>query len=253
MTSTTQPNESINNVAGDALLQQQLTQHLENIAAGRAAFSTAKERHGVLSEQIVSQEKAAQASEAEAQEARQKLREALRECVGRPTKKLFELKADARAAYSLAEEYRSLSQDIAIERERAEIAMHEAARDFREGRLFAMRILADHLLEVGFSKLPIELLASLKLQHDIQSSPIRKLHTFASDKDYVLANATRRLNAWFDASNDNFSHLLPAELTAPLDASGYGELTHLGLQKLKDRLEATERELMTHEPELAQG
>lgn len=252
MTSTTQPNDTVDNVVGEAQLKNQLSPSLEKMAASRTAFNTAKERHGVLSEQIASQEKAAQASEAEAQEAKRKLREALRECVGRPSKKLFELKADERAAYSLAEEYRSLRHDIAIERDRVEITMHEAVNTFRPESLAAKRILAEHLLEIGFSKLPIELLAGLKLQHEIQSSPDGDLTTYDSPKDHVLANATRRLRTWFDSTNDDFSHLLPAELTAPFDASGYG-LTHLGLKKLKDRLEANELNPMNHEQELAQG
>lgn len=220
---------------------------LEKLRSSRTAFEENYAKHTNLVQQITAHEKAAQAAETEAQDAKAKLRDALRECAGRPSKKLHDLKAQQRAAYALAEEYRSLIQDISLERDRLEIKLHESARDFNMEIAAARYALVDFLLDKAFATMPAELLAGMHLMADVQNyDRYSEWHQTPYDElspdieSFVINKVDGRLRTLFRQDDDSLKDLLPSEFRTPLPVGGYG-LSPMRLRKLKDDLEARER------------
>lgn len=234
------------NTAPSADLPAPLTQQLEELASYRQAFKQSAAKHADLVEQIAHQERAAQAAEAEGEAAKLKLRQALRDAVGRPTKKLYELKADEKAAYSLAEEYRSLAYDLGTERDRVAIDMRVAAARYREELTRCRASVADGLLESALAAMPPELVEALRLQAAIQDyDPTSEWHQIpmsnsATAFEFVFDRASKRLLALLKSAPDNGPAMLPPELVSPLNAAGF-VASPLELKKMRENLVERER------------
>lgn len=221
--------------------------YLDKLNGHRQRFEESRARHASLIEQVATQEKAAQAAEAEGEAAKLQLREIIRDLNGRPSKKLYDLKAAERAAYSLADEYRSFGKDIAIERDRASIDAHEAASSYRSELLHAMGSVGDQLMEIGIEKLPIELLAGYFLKKTAQANTLfsewTQLPFHESAGEYVITLASRKLRGVLKRDHSGMKGFLPPEFSAPLDTNGFIK-THLGIKKLRDDLAERERNIL---------
>lgn len=221
--------------------------YLERLNSARATFKDLHSRYAQLAGQIETQENAAKAAENEALEAKQKIREALREsATGRPTKKLHELKAEERSCYSLADEYRSFADDLRNERASAEIAACEAAGKYETLLLDAITEFAGNLVEAAVAALPRELFAGLMLT--AQSEQMRNQHGGTpiwsamvgvdTAEDYVLRLFGNRLTTIFRERKDDQFEFLPTELAEPLNVS-YFVRSPLQLSAMKSALDLT--------------
>ncbi len=84
---------------------------LERYQEVRASFETARDEADRLGAEIQRQRKAAEGAENEAKQAREEVAQLLRE-PGTSAKAIQQLKAKERAAYTLAEDYRSVSAEL---------------------------------------------------------------------------------------------------------------------------------------------
>ncbi|MBS1191006.1 MAG: hypothetical protein H6R10_2798 [Rhodocyclaceae bacterium] len=245
-------NQQSTDIPGNASCQPELmaflTPHMDKLNSHRQEFEKAATLHSHLVEQLATLTKAADAADAEAEQIRGRRREAMRESIGRPSKKVIDLSADQRAAYAMAEDYRSLANDITIERDRTEIAMHKSALQFNERRKTIYAALADHLLDKAFTVLPLELMAGMRLTADVQvgdkGSVWHQTPYGAANPDietFVVNKVAARLLSHFKQRKHSLEELLPANLVAPLSRSGYGGLSHLQIKKLIDNLAAQEQ------------
>ncbi|QBC32401.1 hypothetical protein [Pandoraea sp. XY-2] len=88
-------------------VQAAITKHND----ARIAFETLRDDADRLAAELETHQKAAAAADAEANSARESVRALIRD--GNPsTKKIHELKAQERAAYTLAEDYRSIAAEV---------------------------------------------------------------------------------------------------------------------------------------------
>lgn len=137
-----------------------------NIAKCQATLAHYEQQaalHSQCGQQLAQQEQAAQAAEAEAVGFKEKARQLLRELMGKPDKKMHELRASERAAYSLAEDYRSFMVELELARDEAELAADEAAHRYVEARNQVITAYADILMQQALPGLD-PLLAALKMQ-----------------------------------------------------------------------------------------
>ncbi|WP_199029070.1 hypothetical protein [Ralstonia sp. ASV6] len=92
-------------------LLPELRAPLERYQEVRASFETARDEADRLDAELQRQRKAAESAENEAQQAREEVAQLLRE-PGTSAKAIQQLKAKERAAYTLAEDYRSVSAEL---------------------------------------------------------------------------------------------------------------------------------------------
>ncbi len=236
----------IHNTESGADMPAPLTQQLGMLDSHRQSFEQAATKYADLVEQIAHQERAAQAAEAEGEAAKLKLRQALRDAVGHPTKKLYELKADEKAAYSLAEEYRSLAYDFGTERDRVDIDMRVAASRYREELTRIRSSVAERLLENALAAMPPELVEALRLQAEIQEYDANSawhqipVRNFATAFEFVFDRASKRLLALLKSAPDNRPAMLPPELVTPLDSTRF-VTSPLKLKRMREDLAERER------------
>ncbi|MDP2431783.1 MAG: hypothetical protein Q8O33_07110 [Pseudomonadota bacterium] len=234
------------NTSPGADLPDTLPPILEKLTSYRHELAQKEAKCADLTEQIEHQEKAALAAEAESDAAKRKLREALRASIGRPTKKMYELKAEEKSALSLAEEYRALAYDIGIERDRVVVDRHVVANNYRDTLKAARTILADHLLDRALAGVPRELVEALRLQAGLQEhDPHSEWHQIpvsdsATAFEFVFARACKRLLALLKDAPDNRQAMLPAELATPLNTAGL-VASPLELKRMRDDLAERER------------
>lgn len=223
-----------------------LTQLLGMLSSHRQEFELAETRRADLVEQMAHHERAAQAAEAEGKAAKLKLHQALRAAMGLPTKKLYDLKAEEKAAYSLAEEYRSLAYDISTELLRVDIDMRVGARRYSELLTRCRSSVAEGLLESALAAMPAELVTALRLQAEIEEyNPFSSWHqTPLSDAntafEYVFYRASKRLLALLKSMPDSGQSMLPPELVNHISTAGYLTST-LELKRMREELAERER------------
>lgn len=92
-------------------LLPQLRAPLERYQEVRSSFETARDEADRLDAELQRQRKAAESAENDAQQAREEVAQLLRE-PGTSAKAIQQLKAKERAAYTLAEDYRSVSGEL---------------------------------------------------------------------------------------------------------------------------------------------
>ncbi|WP_293765917.1 hypothetical protein [uncultured Aquitalea sp.] len=111
------------------------------------------------------QQQAAEAAEASAQGFKEQARALLRQVLGKNTKELQALRAEERAAYSQAEDFRSLLDELELARDEAELAMLEAGQGYLSRRNRALEMLADAYMAAALQQID-PLLTALSLRED---------------------------------------------------------------------------------------
>lgn len=108
-------------------VQAAITKHND----ARIAFETLRDDADRLAAELETHQKAAAAADAEANSARESVRALIRD--GNPsTKKIHELKAQERAAYTLSEDYRSIAAEVDDLFTLAKVEAGDAKKDERE-------------------------------------------------------------------------------------------------------------------------
>lgn len=219
----------------------------------RCEFEKIQIQRSALAEQIEHDERAANAAEAEAVAARTEFRQALRAGQILPGKKLFELKATERAAYTLAEDLRGMAYDRRTEQMRLDISAHEVAARYRQEFNRQLAVRADYLLERAFAAMPVnEFVAALRSQAVLEDcNPASAWHQFPMSGtdtafEFVFNRACKHLLAMLKDAPDTSQALLPPELTNPIDTSTW-RASPLELNKM--RADLAERERTGFQPE----
>lgn len=222
---------------------------LPELAATREQFAELKGRHSQFSDQIAQQIKAAEAAEGEAKTARQKLRELLRESVGRLTKKHYDLKAEERAAYSLAEDFKALATELTIEQDRLVPELNRLAHKYSMTLLSARRALSEHLYSSALAHMDEDLVASLLMQAKFQKEDLGSAYNNGAGRnsedaiEYVAKLFLVPLIARLRAESVKRRHnLYPPELAGDLDTSGMPNLSPIAVRKFADDLKAREEQ-----------
>ena len=190
----------INNPETRALLETKLTE----LQQAKADFAAAQALCGQIAANLATLRKAGQASETEAQGIRAKLRELLRETMGKPSKKLHDLSADQRAAIVMQEEYASLADEAERELARATLEAQAPLRriDTIHGEL--RQCYADAVVAEAVADLAPKLAIGLQLARDAfnanQFDPRHRV--FDSPEEFALQQVLTALRPLFAASTD---------------------------------------------------
>lgn len=127
-------------------LSPNLQAPLERYQAARARFETTRDEADRLDAEIQKQRKAAEAAENEAQHAREEVAQLLRK-PGSSAKEIQQLKAKERAAYTLAEDYRSLMAELEAAHDEASKQVGTAKEDEQGQYTALLGAYADALME----------------------------------------------------------------------------------------------------------
>jgi hypothetical protein len=206
--------------------QAQIDQQIAALAEAQAIFDTAHAAYLTATRNDESLRNAAQAATAEAERARNGLREILRTAMGRPSKELHAKSAEQRAALELAEEYTALSVELVDEVELAHMKASPPALDVRQLRRTLARSYADALLAEVIDEVAPRLKLALALQCvDEDSRPFNTL----LDVSFFLGNDTleTRLERLGLLIKDRMKYAQPAAIpdaiTQALKHSGIGQ------------------------------
>lgn len=96
-------------------------------------FEAARDTYRNLRNQQSTHLQSAEAAEASALSIKGQAQQLLRQLMGRPSKELHELRAGERAAYSLAEDYRSFATEMALQVDESELATSIAKMRYQAG------------------------------------------------------------------------------------------------------------------------
>lgn len=235
-------------------LAEMIAPQLAGLDAARQAFTEAFGRYTELSERVASFEKSAQACETEAMDAKARLRAILREGVGKLNKKAFDLKGEERAAYSLAEEYRSMGQIVALDRDKVALELNHLGRSCRTSQDIARKALVDAALERALAALPVELGVAVHLQTNLEEFDRNSdWHQFPGDSggrtalDFVFNKLKPRLLEALSKSAMEADKVLPPALVVGFDLHGFTGNSAIAMNQQKSQLEERERALATLE------
>ncbi|OHX15860.1 hypothetical protein BI343_18065 [Chromobacterium amazonense] len=180
----------------DPTRDAQLSQELE---ASQQAFSVFQQAYRDYSNKATlcqQQREAAEAAENSARGFREQARALLRELLGNPSKKMQELRAEERSAYTLAEDYRSFIEELEVERDEALLAMQEAGRTYTYKRASALSTYAEGLLDQALDEIE-PLLKAMAMKVEVLNRQGRfanwRQQGFESAQDVVMANIHKRL------------------------------------------------------------
>lgn len=180
----------------DPKLNAQLSEKLE---ASQQAFTVFQQTYRAYSDKAAlcqQQREAAEAAENSARGFREQARALLREMLGKPSKKMQELRAEERSAYTLAEDYRSFIDELEIERDEALLAMQEAGRTYTYKRASALDTYAEGLLGQALDQIE-PLLKALAVWIEVLNRQGRfanwRQQGFESAQEVVMADIHKRL------------------------------------------------------------
>jgi len=115
-----------------AIIDSTIQSNLDAHHAARQQFEAEHDAYCKLRDQQNTHQQSAEAAEASALSLKEQARQLLRKLMGKPNKQLHDLRADERAAYSLAEDYRSFTDEMALHVEEGELAAAAAKLDYHE-------------------------------------------------------------------------------------------------------------------------
>lgn len=136
--------------------------------------------------------KSAEAAEAEAGTYRDNIRELLRDATSPQTKQLRDQSAGQRAAFSLAEEYRYLAEECALQKEEILLNAQEAALAIGNLRKKLIDDYANAIIEEALANLPANLALAIQLKQKIFS-----LSPYSTDAITYDRNASRAVSLQF--------------------------------------------------------
>ncbi|MCD4502896.1 hypothetical protein LQR30_02155 [Chromobacterium piscinae] len=180
----------------DSNLNARLSKALEASQQAFATFQQADRDYSAKAALCQQQKDAAEAAENSARGFREQARALLRELLGKPSKKMQELRAEERSAYTLAEDYRSFIDELEIERDEALMTMQEAGRTYADKRANALAIYAEGLLDHALDNIE-PLLKALAMQKEVLNRQGRFAtwlqQGFESAQEVVIAQIKQRL------------------------------------------------------------
>ncbi|QSI78687.1 hypothetical protein [Niveibacterium microcysteis] len=223
----------INNPETRALLEAKLTE----LQQAKSDFATAKALCGQIATNLATLRKAGEASETEAQGIRAKLREVLRETMGKPSKKLHDLSADQRAAIVMHEEYTSLAAEA--ERELARATLEAQAP---LGRIDAVRrqlrdLYAGAVIDEAIAEIAPKLTVGLRLAcNAFAADGFDPRHrVFDTPEDFAMAQVSERLRPLLIAELDTSSDpVLSALVAARME--GVERISHAHMHVMRNGL-----------------
>jgi hypothetical protein len=159
-------------------------------------YQTLRKDYFAKVELVEQQRKNVEAAENTAKTFREQARAVLRELLGKPSKKLHDLRAEERSAYSLAEDYRSFIGELELARDEAELDMHMAGHAYTRRREDTLEEYAKALMEDAMAQSGL-LIKAIALTQDAYLREGRfamwKQQGYNEAIDAVMALVNRRI------------------------------------------------------------
>ena len=150
----------------NSVMNTTLTAQLAEAEAAMADYLRHRQDWQAKTALLNQQSAAADAAETSAKGFKEQARALLRQVMGKNTKELQALRAEERAAYSQAEDFRDFLQELELARDEAEISMLEAGNSYIGKRATALATLAEGRMEEALNQLE-PLLAAIAMQEDV--------------------------------------------------------------------------------------
>ncbi|HJV06814.1 MAG TPA: hypothetical protein VJ642_05850 [Chromobacteriaceae bacterium] len=178
-------------------LNTPLTEQLATAEAALATYQQHREDWQNKAAMVVKHQQAAEAAESSAKGFKQQARAVLLSMMGKtPPKKMAELRAEERAAYSLAEDFRYLTTELELARDAAEIAMLEAGKAYLDAKNRTTQTLAEGRMQEALEQLG-GLLSAMSLRRMVLQQPDQvamwQAQGFDSAVAVVLAEVRKQL------------------------------------------------------------
>lgn len=229
----------------NSALNTQLTEQLAAAQSALATYQQHREDWQNKAAMVVKHQQAAQAAEISAKGFKQQARAILHSMVGKtPPKKMVELRAEERAAYSLAEDFRYLATEMELARDAAEITMVEAGWAYLSAKNRTTQTLADGRIQDALTQMG-GLLSAMTLRRMVLDQPDQaamwQMRGFDSSLDVLMAELRKHLEQQLerftlDISQEPVLQALPYE-------DGLNEARAIGpLQLNRRRTELAKRQ-----------
>jgi hypothetical protein len=228
-------------------LTEAFKERLQAFRQTRDAFEQARTAALSFAAQVASQSQAAEAAEAEARGIKTKIRETLRQMMGKPSKQLRDLSADERAHYSLAEEYRGYVEELSIAQEEATLDAWQLTQPFliaKDNAVSHYRLLRMNdlvaLLRTQLTNTPgLQVLPKEKKQVGVEAEtevphPVHLAIHYAGETDSIYCSVQERYAG--DA--------LWEELGQPSDTAAFNSITPMQ-HKLRSEAVAKRKQEMS--------
>ena len=218
-------------------LNTQLTEQLAAAKAALATYQQHREDWQNKAAMVVKHHQAAQAAEISAKGFKQQARAILHSMVGKtPPKKMAELRAEERAAYSLAEDFRYLATELELARDAAEITMLEAGKAYLDAKNGTTQTLAEGRMQDALEQMG-GLLSAMTLRRFVLSQPDQVAMWQAQGFDSAVAVVVEEVRKQLQQQLERFTLDVRQEpvLQALPDEDGLHEARAIGMLQLNRR------------------
>jgi len=166
----------------------------EELLEKMAGLATARSKCDEVRTNLETLRKAGAASENEATGVRARLRDLIRETLGRPSKKLHDLTAEQRSALIVAEEYQDLAKECEANLARAELDLQPHLSAIAEQRRVLISRYADALIAEAVEDCASKLALGMQLQRkSIREDQFDPRHQLFETPDAAVLAAVKAL------------------------------------------------------------
>lgn len=221
----------------NSALNTQLTEQLAAAQAALATYQQHREDWQNKASMVVKHQQAAQAAEISAKGFKQQARAILHSMVGKtPPKKMAELRAEERAAYSLAEDFRYLATELELARDAAEISMLEAGKAYLDAKNGTTQTLAEGRMQDALEQIG-GLLSAMTLRRFVLSQPDQVAMWQAQGFDSAVAVVVEEVRKQLQQQLERFTLDMSQEpiLQALPYEDGLNEASAIGMLQLNRR------------------
>lgn len=177
----------------NSMMNTTLTAQLAEAEAAMADYLRHRQDWQSKTALLNQQSAAADAAETSAIGFKEQARALLRQMMGKNTKELQALRAEERAAYSQAEDFRDFLKELELARDEAEISMLEAGSSYVSRRSTALATLAEGRMEEALNQLE-PLLAAIAMQEEVLNREGRFAEWKQRGHEYAIDAITTKLS-----------------------------------------------------------